>query len=235
MERTPTTYVIAKLLYLLKHKKYYLFFFVPSLVRSSSANIYSIIIVFCSNQNITMEWFPQYWPPLYCLHLPTNQAVSLSRPWSRRRKLSRDWIPYQWHTFYYLRPNADKYHLLLSSQDKEWNLTIENEKIKNSNQEKLLGITIDNNSSCIPHVRKICRQASKKLHVLARICTFMTQNKRKIIMKAFIESQFNYCPLVWMFHGNRWLNNAMNKIHGLRLVYSNTSSTYDELLEKDKS
>ena len=55
-------------------------------------------------------------------------------------------------------------------------------------------------------------------------------------MKAFIESQFNYCPLR-MFHGNRGLNNAMNKIHErtLRLVYSNTSSTYDELLEKDKS
>ena len=53
-------------------------------------------------------------------------------------------------------------------------------------------------------------------------------------MKAFIESQFNYCPLVWVFHGNRGLNDDMNKIHerALRLVYSNTSSTYDELLEK---
>ena len=62
---------------------------------------------------------------------------------------------------------------------------------------------------------------------------FMTQSKRKIIRKAFIESQFNYCPLVWMFHGNRGLSDAMNKIHeqALRLVYSNTSSTYDELLE----
>ena len=148
---------------------------------------------------------------------------------------------YQWYTFNYLKPNADKYHLLLSNQDKELHLTIENEKIKNSNQEKLLGITIDNNFSCIPHVRNICRKASKKLHALARICTFMTQNKRKIIMKAFIESQFNYCPLVWMFHGNRGLNNAMNKIHvysntsstygTLRLVYSNTSSTYDEYIQ----
>ena len=63
-------------------------------------------------------------------------------------------------------------------------------------------------------------------------------------MKAFIESQFNYCRLVWMFHGNRGLNDAMNEIHELvysdyssilRLVYSNTSSTYDKLLEKDKS
>ena len=31
-------------------------------------------------------------------------------------------------------------------------------------------------------------------------------------MKAFVISQFNYCPLIWMFH-NRALNNRINKIH----------------------
>ena len=40
-------------------------------------------------------------------------------------------------------------------------------------------------------------------------------------MKAFIESQFGYCPLVWIFHGNRNLNNTMNNIQErvLRLGY----------------
>ena len=39
-------------------------------------------------------------------------------------------------------------------------------------------------------------------------------------MKAFVISQFNYCPLTWMFH-NRTLNNKINKLHerALRLVY----------------
>ena len=27
-------------------------------------------------------------------------------------------------------------------------------------------------------------------------------------MKAFIESQFGYCPLVWGFRGNRTLNDT---------------------------
>ena len=31
-------------------------------------------------------------------------------------------------------------------------------------------------------------------------------------MKAFVIPQFNYCPLIWMFH-NRALNNRINKIH----------------------
>ena len=39
-------------------------------------------------------------------------------------------------------------------------------------------------------------------------------------MKAFIESQFNYCPLIWMFH-SRTMNNKINHIpeRVLRLVY----------------
>ena len=58
----------------------------------------------------------------------------------------------------------------------------------------------------------ICKKASQKLHALARIAPPMQQNKLRIIMKAFIESQFSYCTLVWMFH-SRELNNKINNIH----------------------
>ena len=63
------------------------------------------------------------------------------------------------------------------------------------------------------------------------------KKKRRVLMNAFITSQFSYCPLVWMFH-SRALNNQINKIHGkaLRLVYKNeTFSSFDDLLKRDKS
>ena len=55
-------------------------------------------------------------------------------------------------------------------------------------------------------------------------------------MKAFIESQFGYCPLLWMFH-SKTLNNKINKIHkrALRLVHKDPNLTFDELLIKDNS
>ena len=55
-------------------------------------------------------------------------------------------------------------------------------------------------------------------------------------MKAFIESQFGYCPLVWMFH-SRSLNNKINRIHerALRITYNDKSSSFQNLLEKDNS
>ena len=44
------------------------------------------------------------------------------------------------------------------------------------------------------------------------------------------------CPLVWMFH-SRNLNNRINKIHkrSLRLVYNDNVSSFNELLNTDKS
>ena len=64
----------------------------------------------------------------------------------------------------------------------------------------------------------------------------MLLEKRRTLMKAFIESQFNYCPLIWMFH-SRTLNNKINRIHerALRTVYSDYNSSFNELLNKDGS
>ena len=55
-------------------------------------------------------------------------------------------------------------------------------------------------------------------------------------MSAFIESQFGYCPLVWMFH-SRALYNCINRLHerALRLVYKDPHLTFEELLCKDNS
>ena len=54
-------------------------------------------------------------------------------------------------------------------------------------------------------------------------------------MKAFITSQFSYCPLIWMFH-SRNLNNKINRIHerALRLVYQNNLS-FSKLLDLGNS
>ena len=55
-------------------------------------------------------------------------------------------------------------------------------------------------------------------------------------MNTFIQSQFNYCPLIWMFHC-RTINKQINKLHerALRLVYKNDKLTFHELLQLDGS
>ena len=48
-------------------------------------------------------------------------------------------------------------------------------------------------------------------------------------MKFFIEAQFGYCQLIWMFH-TRERNRKINHIHGraLRIVYRDNSSSFTE-------
>ena len=107
--------------------------------------------------------------------------------------------------------------------------------ITNSTGEKLLGVKFDSNLSFENHVTHLCKKTSQKLHALARISHYMDLNKRRSLMKAFITSQFSYCPLIWMFH-SRNLNNKINRIHerALRLVYQNNLS-FSELLDLDNS
>ena len=64
----------------------------------------------------------------------------------------------------------------------------------------------------------------------------MNMEKRRVIMKSFIVSQFGYCPLIWMFH-SRSLNNKINFLHerALRITYDDKNLTFEELLKKDKS
>ena len=95
---------------------------------------------------------------------------------------------------------------------------------------------IDSELSFDQHISSICSKANKKLHALGRIATFISFNKRRTLMKAFTESQFNYCPQIWMLH-SRTMNSKINRIRerALMLVYSDHVSSFDELLKKDRS
>ena len=60
--------------------------------------------------------------------------------------------------------------------------------------------------------------------------------KKRLIMKSFIESKFSYCPLIWMFC-SRKMNRKINHIHqrAIRLVYEDYVTSFEDLLIKDKS
>ena len=61
-------------------------------------------------------------------------------------------------------------------------------------------------------------------------------NKRRTLFNAFVESQFKYFPIVWMFDSRR-TNNKINRLHerALRIVYDEDVSTFLQLLAMDKS
>ena len=142
---------------------------------------------------------------------------------------------FQWFRDNEFQVNASKYHVLLST-NKKVHINIGTAQIENLQFEKLLGITLDSRLTFEKHIEQICGKASSKLKALARITPLMDIEKRKILMNAFFNSQFSYCPLTWMFH-SRKLNNKINKLHErcLRIVYNNNTSSYEDILEIDNS
>ena len=95
-----------------------------------------------------------------------------------------------------------------------------------SNVVKLLGITIDNELKLKKHTEDLCKKASYKLHALRRIRGYLTVEKTTILANTFIDSQFNYAPLIWMFVGKNI--NKICKIHHrpLRVVYNEYNKSY---------
>ena len=116
-----------------------------------------------------------------------------------------------WYESNYLKPNPDKWHLLLSEMGDDFIIKIGSEEISNSTEEKILGVYFDNKLNFNTHIKKLCKKASQKLHALARLSNLMSIRQRKTIMNAFINSQFSYCPLIWMCH--RTTHSLINNIH----------------------
>ena len=100
-----------------------------------------------------------------------------------------------------------------------------------SREENLLGTLIGNKLTFNSHVTALCKTANQELQALSRISSYVDREKLRQSMTAFLLSQFNYCPLIWMFSG-RQMNNRINHIHekALRIVYNDTSSTFPDLL-----
>ena len=93
--------------------------------------------------------------------------------------------------------------------------------IKSSEKEILLGINLHSELKFEEHVNLMCvKKQAKKKKKLAQIAPFMDLKQRRNIMKAFAESRFRCCTLIWMFHSGG-LNNKINRIHerALRITY----------------
>ena len=78
-----------------------------------------------------------------------------------------------------------------------------------------------------------CEKAGKKLSVVARISSLLHFVQQSVLSKLFIEAQFHYHPLSWMFHGCK-TTQRLKHLHErvLRLVYDDLISIFEELLQR---
>ena len=94
----------------------------------------------------------------------------------------------KWFSDIYLKQNEEKCQFLVlgASHDEPVSIKIGNLSVQNSTQEKLLGNTIDNESTTEHHVAGICQKASNELHALSHITPLVNQGKIEYLMRAYL-------------------------------------------------
>ena len=142
---------------------------------------------------------------------------------------------FKWFSDNQIKGNISKCYHLVNKKD-EVVINLGETEIKNSEYEKLLGIKADTKLNFNEHLNDIISNASRKVNALSRVVPYMSLSKKKILMNSFFNSQFSYCPLIWMFH-SRITNNKISRLHErcMRLIYGHKTSSFEELLEQDKS
>ena len=96
--------------------------------------------------------------------------------------------------------NPNKCHYMCIGKNTESDIfRFEKICLENSKKEIILGVTNDNKLTFASHIKSICQEASQKLSALSEISSYLGTNKKELLFKSMVKSQFSYFPLVWMF------------------------------------
>ena len=75
-----------------------------------------------------------------------------------------------------------------------------------------------------------CRRANYKLHALRRTRKYLTLEKSKLLCNVFINNQFNYTSIIWVFCRKQdYLKVVKNHYKALKIIY-NSNECFEELL-----
>lgn len=145
----------------------------------------------------------------------------------------------EWYRRNYLKGNLDKYKAMVMTRQKhEQNIrdvVIDNTNIQQEKNFKLLGVTLDKELNFTDHISSICTTTSRKIGVLTRMRKLIPIHAKLRIYKSAILPHFDYCNLVWHFCKVSD-KNKLERINerGLRAVYCDYQSPYEELLKRAK-
>ena len=130
-----------------------------------------------------------------------------------------------------LKANLEKFETMLISSHgcgvdaKCWKYKSSTERMR------VLGVKIDNKLNFTEHILDVGIKADRQLNILQRLKKVLNYKSRMVIYKSFLMSNFNYCPIVWMFTGKKSLDRMENiKKRALRFVLDDYGSSYHDLL-----
>jgi len=137
-----------------------------------------------------------------------------------------------------MKANAEKFQLMfLSRQVKitDDNIKIGHATIKASESINILGIELDNRLKLNLTIDEICSHSGKQINALKRIKHHLDKESKMIIYNSYINSNFNYCSVVWMLANKSEIDKLerTNK-RALRFVTGKGNLSYEDICCHEK-
>ncbi len=140
-----------------------------------------------------------------------------------------------WFRDNHMAANPAKFQVMFLGlrEEPKFILEINDKIIPLTDKVKLLGVTVDSQLKFDDHTKALCQKANRKVSAFSRVAPYLNQEKGKILYNTFIMSNFNYCPLIWMYHG-KTSNNQIDRVQkrALRILHNDFNMPFEVLLER---
>ena len=126
--------------------------------------------------------------------------------------------------------NAVKFQaIILNKKESEAKdkLTIDNNDTESTKFVKLFGITIDDQLRFDQHILYLYSKSTMQLNALGRLQKKWENLKKVAILKSFLCTNCNYCPLVLNFSACKSIR-KIEKMHCLRIVIDDFDNDYND-------
>ena len=136
-----------------------------------------------------------------------------------------------WFIVSSLKANPQKFQFMVLGGKKsfQYKWKVEDTYIFSKDKVVLLGITIDKKLTFEAHIENLRKKVSYKLWALQRIRKLHTTIRAKTMASSFVNSQFNYCAIVWMFY-SRKLKLRLENVHKENINTKKTTRTFLKLV-----
>ena len=97
---------------------------------------------------------------------------------------------------------------------------MEERKVLTAGRIKLLGVETDSKLSFNKHIETLCSKVNEKESAFAWLNDYVSREQALTVCNAVILSNFNYCPLIWLFC-NKCANKEIDRTHkcALRILH----------------
>ena len=97
-----------------------------------------------------------------------------------------------------MKANQDKFQAFLLNCEDEGShcLYVNGCSIDLSEEVTLLGVRLDNRLVFNHHTNELCKKTGRQVKALKRLCHHISQDVRMAVFRAFILSNFQYCPAI---------------------------------------